>query len=86
MRTHTNHRTGDPEGADGDVKLFGTGILRHRYQLLKQACLGWDTIWEGISHTLISVYNACLSLGNHPALWKQAMVTVIPETDHPDYT
>ena len=56
------------------------------YQLLKQACLGWDKIWEGMSHTLISVYNTCLSLGHHPAIWKEATVTVIPKPDRPDYT
>ena len=56
------------------------------YQLLKQACVGWDKVWEGLSGTLISVYNACLSLGHHPAIWKQAMVTVIPKPDKPDYT
>ena len=48
------------------------------YQLLKQACVSWDKVWEGLSGTLISVYNACLSLGHHLTIWKQATVTVIP--------
>ena len=56
------------------------------YQLLKQACLGWDKVWEGLSATLISIYNACLSLGHHPAIWKQATFMVIPKADQPDYT
>ena len=30
------------------------------YQLLKQACLGWDKVWDGLLCTLISVYNTCL--------------------------
>ena len=56
------------------------------YQLLKHACIGWDKIWEGLSCTLISMYNTCLSLGHHPAIWKEASVTVIPKPDKPDYT
>ena len=31
------------------------------YQLLKQACLGWDKVWDGLSHMQISMYNTCLS-------------------------
>ena len=36
--------------------------------------------------TLIAVFEACLVLGHHLAIWKQATVTVIPKPGKTDYT
>jgi hypothetical protein len=35
---------------------------------------------------LIEVFNACLSLGHHPARWKEAKVVAIPKPDKLDYS
>ena len=56
------------------------------WQLLKEACLGQDKVWEGLGGTLISVFEACLILGHHPTIWKQATVMVIPKPSKTDYT
>lgn len=51
--------------------------------------IGWDLLKQGWSHiddTLTEVFNACITLGYHPATWKSAVVVVIPKPDKPDYT
>jgi hypothetical protein len=35
---------------------------------------------------LIKVFNACLSLGHHPARWKEAKVVAILKPNKPDYS
>jgi len=47
---------------------------------------GDDVWWEGLGSTLTLLYEACLCLGHHPDIWKQATVAVIPKPDWPDYT
>ncbi len=57
--------------------------------LLKRAWHGRDgddVRWEGLGGTLTLLYEACLRLGHHPDVWKQATVAVIPKPDRPDYT
>jgi hypothetical protein len=51
--------------------------------------IGWALLkrgWGPAAETLTAVYNACLTLGHHPAIWKNAVVVVIPKPDRPDYT
>jgi hypothetical protein len=51
--------------------------------------IGWELLkrgWGPAAETFTSVYNACLTLGHHPAVWKNAVVVVIPKPDRPDYT
>ena len=70
-------------GASNSTTLGFSGI---GWQLLKEACLGQDKVWEGLGGTLIVVFEACLVLGHHPAIWKQATVTVIPKPGKTNYT
>jgi hypothetical protein len=68
------------------------------YDLLKAAAnksapggsgIGWDLMkkgWSHMSELLTNIYNACISLGHHPARWKEATVVVIPKADKPDYS
>ena len=35
---------------------------------------------------LANMFNACIHLGHHPAPWREAVVTVIPKPDKPDYS
>jgi hypothetical protein len=51
--------------------------------------IGWALLkkgWGPASETLTAVFNACITLGHHPAVWKNAVVVVIPKPDWPDYT
>jgi hypothetical protein len=51
--------------------------------------IGWDLMKKGWSHMsklLTNIYNACITLGHHPAQWKEATVVVIPKADKPDYS
>ena len=51
--------------------------------------IGWLIIkkaWEHIKEHLCAIYNACLLLGHHPRVWKEAKVVVIPKPDKPDYS
>jgi hypothetical protein len=51
--------------------------------------IGWALLkrgWGPASEALTAVYNACVTLGHHPAVWKKAVVVVIPKPDRPDYT
>jgi hypothetical protein len=51
--------------------------------------IGWDLMkkgWSHMSELLTNVYNSCISLGHHPARWKEATVVVIPKADKPDYS
>jgi hypothetical protein len=42
--------------------------------------------WDATKDHLIDVYNACLVLGYHPPVWKEAKVVAIPKPDKPDYS
>jgi hypothetical protein len=42
--------------------------------------------WDAVKDHLIDVYNACLVLGYHPPVWKEAKVVAIPKPDKPDYS
>jgi hypothetical protein len=42
--------------------------------------------WHHMSELLTNIYNACITLGHHPARWKEATVVVIPKADKPDYS
>jgi hypothetical protein len=42
--------------------------------------------WDAVKDHLIDVYNACLILGYHPPVWKEAKVVAIPKPDKPDYS
>jgi hypothetical protein len=42
--------------------------------------------WDATKDHLIDVYNACLTLGYHPPIWKEAKVVAIPKPDKPDYS
>jgi hypothetical protein len=42
--------------------------------------------WDAVKDHLINVYNACLVLGYHPPVWKEAKVVAIPKPDKPDYS
>ena len=70
----------------GAANSTAPGFSGIRWQLLKEACLGQDKVWEGLGGMLIAVFEACLTLGHHPAIWKQATVTVIPKPGKTDYT
>jgi hypothetical protein len=51
--------------------------------------IGWFLLkkgWEAVKDHLITIYNACFSLGHHPARWREAKVVVIPKPDKPDYS
>ena len=74
---------------------FGTEELEH---LLKETSnslapgssgIGWLLIrraWPVIDEVLMSVYNACINTGHHPARWTEATVVVIPKPDKLDYS
>jgi hypothetical protein len=50
--------------------------------------IGWDMMkvgWSHMSELLTNVYNSCITLGHHPARWKEATVVVIPKAEKPDY-
>jgi hypothetical protein len=51
--------------------------------------IGWELMkagWSHMSELLTNVYKSCISLGHHPARWKEATVVVIPKADKPDYS
>jgi hypothetical protein len=51
--------------------------------------IGWALLkkgWGPAAESLTTVFNACINLGHHPAVWKNAVVMVIPKPDQPDYT
>ena len=51
--------------------------------------MGWFLIkqgWAQIGQLLTNIFNACIRLGHHPARWREAVVTVIPKPDKPDYS
>lgn len=51
--------------------------------------IGWLLIkkaWNKISKHLCTIFNACLILGHHPRVWKEAKVVVIPKPDKEDYS
>jgi hypothetical protein len=51
--------------------------------------IGWSLLkkgWDTVQDHLIEVFNACLSLGHHPARWKEAKVVAIPKPDKLDYS
>ena len=74
---------------------FGDGEL---WELLREtknnsapgtSGVGWFLIkqgWGQIGPLLTNVFNACITLGHHPARWREAVVTVIPKPDKPDYS
>jgi hypothetical protein len=55
------------------------GTLGISWALLKKG-------WGPASNALSAVYNACITLGHHPTVWKNAVVVVIPKPDRPNYT
>ena len=74
---------------------FGEGEL---WELLREtknksapgtSGVGWFLIkqgWGQVGPLLTNVFNACISLGHHLARWREAVVTVIPKPDKPDYS
>jgi hypothetical protein len=51
--------------------------------------IGWNLLkkgWEAVQDHLVDIFNACLTLGHHPACWKEAKVVAIPKPDKPDYS
>jgi hypothetical protein len=51
--------------------------------------IGWFLLkrgWEAVKDHLLTIYNACFTLGHHPARWREAKVVVIPKLDKPDYS
>jgi hypothetical protein len=51
--------------------------------------IGWFLLkkgWEVVKDHLLDIYNACFTLGHHPARWREAKVVVIPKPDKPDYS
>jgi hypothetical protein len=51
--------------------------------------IGWALLkrgWGPVSETLTAIFNACITLGHHPAVWKNVVVVVILKPDRPDYT
>ena len=51
--------------------------------------IGWLIIkkaWEHVKEHLCAIFNACLLLGHHPMVWKEAKVVVIPKPDKADYS
>jgi hypothetical protein len=51
--------------------------------------IGWRLLkkgWDAVQDHLVDIFNACLTLGHHPARWKEAKVVAIPKPDKPDYS
>jgi hypothetical protein len=51
--------------------------------------IGWSILkkgWGAVKDHLIFIYNACFTLGHHPARWREAKVVAIPKPDKPDYS
>jgi hypothetical protein len=51
--------------------------------------IGWSLLkkgWDVAKDHLVDVFNACFTLGHHPARWKEAKVVAIPKPDKPDYS
>ena len=55
------------------------GLSGIGYQLVKWA---WGTIKDYVA----ALFNACATLGYHPARWKRAVIAVIPKPDQKDYS
>ena len=80
------------------VRDFPTLSLEEVHELLRKTAnktapgasgFGWLILkwaWPTIGETLTFLYDACLTLGHHPARWKEAVVVVIPKPDKADYT
>ena len=90
------HMHDDPPLQDVCAWLaFGDGEL---WELLREtknnsapstSGVGWFLLkqgWAQVGQLLTNVFNSCIRLGHHPARWREAVVTVIPKPDKPDYS
>ena len=90
------HMHDDPPPRDKrQWPAFGDGELWELLREMKNTStpgtsgVGWFLIkqgWGQIGLLLTNVFNACIRLGHHPARWREAVVTVIPKPDKPDYS
>ena len=74
---------------------FGDGEL---WELLREtkntsapgmSGVGWFLLkqgWAQVGQLLTNIFNSCIRLGHHPTRWREAVVTVIPKPDKPDYS
>jgi hypothetical protein len=73
----------------GEDELFALLKAAANKSALGGSGIGWELMkkgWSHMSELLTNVYNACITLGHHPAQWKEATVVVIPKADKPDYS
>jgi hypothetical protein len=73
----------------GEDELFALLKAAANKSALGGSGIGWELMkkgWSHMSELLTGVYNTCITLGHHPARWKEATVVVIPKVDKPDYS
>jgi hypothetical protein len=73
----------------GESELFDLLRVTSNKSAPGSSGIGWDLLkkgWGVVKDHLIHAYNACLTLGHHPARWKEAKVVAIPKPDKPDYS
>jgi hypothetical protein len=73
----------------GESELFSLLRVTANKSAPGSSGIGWELLkkgWEAVKDHLILSYNACFSLGHHPARWKEAKVVAIPKPDKPDYS
>jgi hypothetical protein len=73
----------------GESELFSLLRVTANKSAPGSSGIGWSLLkkgWGAVKDHLIATYNACLTLGHHPARWKEAKVVAIPEPDKPDYS
>ncbi|KAH9962560.1 hypothetical protein BC827DRAFT_1130168, partial [Russula dissimulans] len=55
------------------------GQSGHSWTIIKWA-------WEAHEKRLLNLLEACLKVGHHPKIWKEAVVCVIPKPNRTDYS
>jgi hypothetical protein len=73
----------------GESELFSLLRVTANKSAPSSSGIGWSLLkkgWGAVKDHLIITYNACLTLGHHPARWKEAKVVAIPKPDKPDYS
>jgi hypothetical protein len=82
-------REAQPFAPFGEGELLSLLRATANKSALGSSGIGWSMLkkgWEAVKDHLILTYNTCLSLGHHPARWREAKVVAIPKPDKPDYS
>jgi ribonuclease HI len=79
-RTHINITKGEVLEALASCKdTSAPGRSAIGYKLVKWA-------WHSESDAILSIFQACLSVGHHPTIWKNAVAVAVPKPNKSDYS